>query len=66
MEDPRDADDVDGVDAKAAERAGPTVASVPFMITRAQRAALRQAGASDDDIRSMKPDEVERFLDRHR
>lgn len=66
MEHPREADGSDEADGQAPGKAGPTVASVPFMITRAQRAALRRAGASEEEIRHMKPDEVQAFLDRHR
>lgn len=64
MEDPRDPDGAGGVDAAAEDAAGPTDASVPFMITRVQRQALRHAGASEDEIRHMKPDEVAAFLAR--
>jgi hypothetical protein len=38
-------------------------ASVPFMITAAQREALLDAGYSQDEIRNMTPDEAYRLID---
>jgi len=37
---------------------GPTVASVPFMITRAMREQLRQCGVSDDEIAKLTPQQA--------
>src|SRR5262249_11340236 len=37
---------------------GPTVASVPFMITRAMREQLRQCGVSDDQIAELTPQQA--------
>ena len=67
LNDPDGADDEAGRDVHASAAAalspdGPTMASVPFMITRRQREALRLAGASEDEIRHMRPQDVAAFL----
>lgn len=44
------------------EPAPGTVASVPFMTTAADRKRLKALGKSDDEIRNMKPEEVQAIL----
>jgi hypothetical protein len=39
-----------------------TPASIPFMITRAQRARLQELGYSEETISTMTPEEAHRFL----
>ena len=39
-----------------------TVASVPFMITASDRRRLKALGKSDDEIRSMKPEDAQALL----
>lgn len=48
-------------EAKAKPAPG-TVASVPFMITAADRNRLKALGKSDDEIRNMKPEEAQAAL----
>jgi hypothetical protein len=41
--------------------AAPAAASIPFMITRAQRARLRDLGYSDEAVSTMTPEEAQRL-----
>jgi hypothetical protein len=40
-----------------------TVASVPFVLTQATRAKLREKGLTDEDIKEMTPGEAQEYLD---
>jgi hypothetical protein len=46
-----------------AERSAGTVASVPFMITKAMKETLGKAGYSEDRIRNLTPQEAHRLID---
>ena len=59
---PPASDDPSGQSAHNEAEPGETAASVPFMITKAQRAQLQERGYTAEQIREMKPGDAHRVL----
>jgi hypothetical protein len=59
---PPASDDPSGPSAHNKPDQGETAASVPFMITKAQRAQLQERGYTTEQIREMKPEDAHRLL----